>query len=211
MADEQNKPTPAPTPFEPGSEPESIKETEQESIRELRDVPVEEVPSEQLSDVAQAVKEGEPEDVREARRAAEETLNKPIEAIEDTVNAVDVADHSLTAGQELPHRVGDSTLVLGYTIPLPLYTVIYITLAAITILEVLISSLPHSILTTIPLIGFSATKAILVVLFYMHLREDSRLFAAALIAAAVHRPRGGAVPAHRAAGQLLRRSRSTIA
>ncbi len=45
----------------------------------------------------------------------------------------------------------------------------------------LVSSLPHGFLTHILLIAFSATKAILVVLFYMHLREDSRMFAFALI------------------------------
>ncbi len=178
MADEQKNPTPPPTPFNEENAPEPIKKIEGETIRELRAEPV---PEEQLPEVAKAVKAEEPEKVREARQVAEETLNKPIEAIEDTVNAADIADHSLTLAEELPHAVGDTTVLLGYTIPLPLYTVIFLILGAITILEVLISSLPHSILTTIPLVIFSATKAILVVLFYMHLREDSRIFAFALL------------------------------
>ena len=42
------------------------------------------------------------------------------------------------------------------------------------------SSLPRGILGTAVLIGLSACKAVLVVLFYMHLKDDSRLFAVAL-------------------------------
>ena len=180
MADETNNPTPVPTPFEPETAPESIKETQDQTIREMRDVPVEAVPTEQLPDVAKDVKEGEPTEIREARRAAEDALNKPIEGIEDAVNAADVEDQAL-AEHALPHRVGSTTVIRGYTIPLPLYTVIFLILGAITVVEVLIASLPKGLLSTLILIGCSAVKAILVVLFYMHLREDSRLFAFALI------------------------------
>lgn len=104
----------------------------------------------------------------------------PVEALEDTVNAADGEDQAL-AEHALPHRVGDTTVIRGYTIPLPLYTVIFLILGAITIFEVLVASLPRGVLSTLVLIASSATKAILVVLFYMHLREDSRLFAFALI------------------------------
>lgn len=181
MADETNKPTPVPTPFEPGNAPESIRETQNESIREMRDVPVEAVPSEQLDEVAQDVKENEPADVREARRAVEETLNKPIEALEDAVNEADLEDQALAVEHALPHRVADTTVIRGVTIPLPLYTVIFLVLGAITIFEVLIASLPKGFLATLLLITCSGIKAVLVVLFYMHLREDSRLFAVALL------------------------------
>ncbi len=180
MADEQNKSTPAPTPFNEQNVPESVKATEDETIRELRDVPIESVPDSKLAPEDQAIKEAESPEEREARRAAEETLNKPIEALEDTVNAVDIRDQA-KAAHPLPHIVADDTVLFGYTIPLPLYTVIYVILAAITLLEVGISSFPHSIFTTIPLIICSAAKAVLVMLFYMHLREDSRIFAFAII------------------------------
>jgi cytochrome c oxidase subunit 4 len=183
MADEENKPTPPtppPTPFESGDAPEPVKEELDKSVRELRDVPVEAVPTEELPDIAKEVKETEPSEAREARRAAEETLNKPIEAIEDTVNAADKEDQA-KAEHALPHRVGDTTVIRGYTIPLPLYTVVFLVLGAITILEVLVASLPDGIVGTLILIACSSVKAILVVLFYMHLREDSRMFALALI------------------------------
>lgn len=166
MTDEPKNPMPA--------------DAEDESIREMRDVPVEAVPDEKLDEVARDVKEHEPADVREARREVEGTLNKPIEAIEDAVNAADVEDQAL-AENALPHRVGDTTVIRGMTIPLPLYTVIFLVLGAITIFEVVIASLPKGFLATILLVTCSAIKAILVVLFYMHLREDSRLFAFALI------------------------------
>jgi len=181
MADEQSKPTPVPTPFNEQNAPEPVKEQQDKTIRELRDVPVEAVPTEQLPDVAKEVKVAESPDVREARRATEETLNKPIEAIEDTVNAADMADQAKATFHPLPHAIADDTVLFGYTIPLPLYTVIYAGLAIITLLEVIISSFPHSIFTTIPLILFSITKAVTVILFYMHLREDSRIFAFAII------------------------------
>jgi cytochrome c oxidase subunit 4 len=180
MADEEKNPTPAPTPFTEGDVPEPIQEELDESIRELRDVPLEAVPAEELPEAAKELEAIESPEVRDARRAAEETLNKPIEAIEDTVNAVDQQDQAL-AEHALPHRVGNTTVIRGYTIPLPLYTVIFLILGAITILEVVVASLPKGFLSTVILITCSAIKAVLVVLFYMHLREDSRMFALALI------------------------------
>jgi caa(3)-type oxidase subunit IV len=181
MADEQNNPTPVPTPFDPQTAPESIKETQDKTIRELRDVPVETVPDSKLAPEVQAVKEAESPDQRETRREGEDALNKPIEAIEDTVNAADMADQAQAAFHPMPHIPSDSTTLLGYTIPLPIYTVVYGILFAITILEVIVSSLPRGILGTAILIGLSACKAVLVVLFYMHLKDDSRVFAVALI------------------------------
>lgn len=76
-----------------------------------------------------------------------------------------------------------TTTILGRTIPLPLYTVVFGTLAVVTVVEVLIAEfLPREFFLTIPLlVVLSAAKAILVVLYYMHLKEDSRIFAAALI------------------------------
>ena len=44
MANEENKTTPVPTPFDENTAPEPIKETQDKTVRELRDVPVETVP-----------------------------------------------------------------------------------------------------------------------------------------------------------------------
>ncbi len=177
MADEVKNPT----PIDPENPPEAIEAIQDETIRDLRDVPVEAVPTEKLDEVAAEIKHEEPVDAREARREAEDTLNKPIEAIEDAVNALDKEDQALVAHAALPHAISDTTVVFGRSIPLPLYTVVYATLAVITIVEVLLTFFPHGILLTLILLGLSIGKMVLVVLFYMHLREDSRLFAAALI------------------------------
>jgi cytochrome c oxidase subunit 4 len=180
MANEEKKPTPPPTPFNEANAPEPVKETQDKTIRELRDVPVEAVPDAALAAEDEAVKHAETPEARETRRAAEGALNKPIEGIEDAVNAMDKEDQAL-AEHALPHRVSNQTVLMGYTIPLPIYTVVYVTLAIFTAIEVGISTLPHGWLGTAALVGLSGAKAVLVVLFYMHLKEDSRLFAFALI------------------------------
>jgi len=176
MADEVNNPT----PIDPENPPEAIEEIQDASIRELRDVPVETVPSEKLDEVATEIKEEEPAEAREARREGEAALNQPIEAIEDAVNALDKHDQAAVE-HTLPHIVPDTTVVLGRVFPFPVYTVVYIVLALITLVEVLITGFPHGWLLTVTLLGLSIAKMVLVVLFYMHLREDSKLFAAALI------------------------------
>ncbi len=185
MANEENQqPTPPPTPFTEETAPEPVKETQDQTIREMRDVPVETVPTEQLPEIAKGLKQGETDEERAHRRAAEARLNKPIEAIEDRLNALDKQDQAIAAniGHVMPHAMlSNSTTLYGYTIPLPIYTVVYVTLATLTILEVIIASLPRGFLGTAILIGFSGVKAALVVAFYMHLREDSRLFVLVLV------------------------------
>lgn len=182
MANQENSTTPPPTPFDAENVPESVEKTEDQTIRELRDVPVEAVPDAALAPEDAAVKHAETPEARETRRDAEDALNKPVEAIEDAVNAMDKEDQAMAeAVHALPHRISNETVLMGYTIPLPIYTVVYITLAIFTAVEVGISSLEHGWLTAPLLVGISAAKAVLVVLFYMHLKEDSRLFAFALI------------------------------
>jgi cytochrome c oxidase subunit 4 len=178
MADEVKNPT----PIDPENPPEEIKEIEDETVRELRDVPIESVPDSELPPEAQEIKHEEPSAEREARREAEAVLNKPIEAIEDTVNALDKADQAKAVEEHaMPHVVSNETLVMGRVIPLPLYTVVYITLGALTLLEVLIAQLPRGVLSTALLLIMSVIKMILVVTFYMHLRDDSRIFLLVLL------------------------------
>src|SRR5579862_8928055 len=117
MADEQTNPTPVPTPFNEQTAPESVKATQDKTIRELRDVPVETVPDSKLAPEDQAVKAAESPDARDARRAGEAALNKPIEAIEDKVNAADMADQAKGLAHPLPHAIADDTVLFGYTIP----------------------------------------------------------------------------------------------
>lgn len=95
-------------------------------------------------------------------------------AIDQNVKESFIASHS---GHE---DSGDVTIVFGREIPLPLYTVVFIVLGILTILEVLLGGIDGAL--RIPLLlGFAAVKAYLVVYFYMHLKSDSRMFAIVLI------------------------------
>lgn len=76
---------------------------------------------------------------------------------------------------------GDTSVFLGRTFPFPIYTVVFGILAIITIVEVVISELPEGWMGNILLLVLSGIKAVLVVYYYMHLREDSRIFAIVLI------------------------------
>ena len=76
----------------------------------------------------------------------------------------------------------DKTVILGTTINAPVYTVIFGALGVLTLFELLIAELlPRNFLTTGLLVIASVTKAVLVVLFYMHLKDDNPLYALALI------------------------------
>ena len=86
MADEEKK---QPTPIDPENPSAAIQAEQGKSIRELRDVPMEEIPTEKLPEIAKEVKESETPAERELRRQVEATLNQPIEAVEDAVNALD--------------------------------------------------------------------------------------------------------------------------
>lgn len=61
----------------------------------------------------------------------------------------------------------------------PNYLLVYIGLVIITAIEVTVSYLPFANKTpqTIVLLTGSICKALLVILYYMHLREDSRWYA----------------------------------
>jgi cytochrome c oxidase subunit IV len=181
MADE-NKPIEEkpehPTPIDPNNPPEPIKEVQTMWIREQRNRPV---PDQLQPDAAREFHELESEEAEKSRREFESALDKPIEAIEDAVNRLDVETRPVTPEQVLSPHHGDVTVVAGRTIPMPIYTVIFGTLAIITIIEVIISEFPEGFLGTGLLIVLSVIKAVLVVMFYMHLREDSRFYALALI------------------------------
>jgi hypothetical protein len=140
MAEENKNPTPPPTPFNEGNVPPEVEATQDQTIREMRDVPVETVPDEKLPEPAQAVKASETPDERATRREAEDALNKPIEAIEDSVNRLDKEDQAIAASAAhiMPHALTSTTELFGRTFPFPIYTLVYFTLFGLTIIEVLI-------------------------------------------------------------------------
>ncbi|MCC6615189.1 MAG: cytochrome C oxidase subunit IV family protein [Anaerolineae bacterium] len=76
----------------------------------------------------------------------------------------------------------DKTVLFGTTINAPVYTVVFGALGALTLFELLIAELfPRNFLTTGLLVIASIIKAVLVVLFYMHLKDDNPLYALALV------------------------------
>jgi caa(3)-type oxidase subunit IV len=76
----------------------------------------------------------------------------------------------------------NKTVLFGYTIHQPVYTVVFGGLALLTAFELGIAELfERTWLTTGLLVVASVIKAVLVVLFYMHLKDDNPLYALALI------------------------------
>ncbi|MBL8133428.1 MAG: cytochrome C oxidase subunit IV family protein [Anaerolineae bacterium] len=92
-----------------------------------------------------------------------------------------MAAHEHTQAHEGEHAHPDTTVMFGRTFPFPIYTVIFGILAVVTLVEVIISELPDGWLGAALLIVLSVFKAALVVWYYMHLREDNRLYSLILI------------------------------
>jgi cytochrome c oxidase subunit 4 len=62
------------------------------------------------------------------------------------------------------------------------YTAVFGALAVLTVIEVLLAEIITAEVLKIPLLlGLAIIKALLVVIFYMHLRTDSRVFALTLL------------------------------
>ncbi|HEX2905269.1 MAG TPA: cytochrome C oxidase subunit IV family protein [Phototrophicaceae bacterium] len=136
---------------------------------ELKQAPVE--AAETIREAAQNLEDSP---AVEAFASAKEAL---VEGIEKIAPAPEQDPHAGPA-----HFVGSTTTIRGLVIPLPVYTVVFIILGALTAFEVLLAQgLPHGVLTTPLLVISSLTKAALVVWFYMHLNRDSRVFALTLI------------------------------
>lgn len=90
--------------------------------------------------------------------------------------------------QKQPHHhhahaetLAPTTTIMGITLPIPLYTTVFIILGILTVIEVLLAELIDSDLKIPLLLGIAAAKAALVVMFYMHLKTDSRAFALAFL------------------------------
>ena len=95
-------------------------------------------------------------------------------------------EHAEDAAQELhdSHSAdhSDKTVILGTTINAPIYTVVFGALALLTFFELAVAELlPRNFVTTTLLVIASIIKAVLVVLFYMHLKDDNPLYALALV------------------------------
>jgi cytochrome c oxidase subunit 4 len=99
------------------------------------------------------------------------------------IELVNRGDHheSMVEATTTAHHHSDRTVLFGREIPLPVYTVVFGVLGVLTAIEVVLAELlPSGAVKIALLVGIAIGKALLVMLFYMHLREDSRLFAVAI-------------------------------
>ncbi|HRF96584.1 MAG TPA: cytochrome C oxidase subunit IV family protein [Aggregatilineales bacterium] len=74
-----------------------------------------------------------------------------------------------------------TTKILGATLPMPLYTTVFVILAVLTVTEVLLAEAIEGDIKIPLLLGIAVAKGALVVMFYMHLKTDSRAFALAFL------------------------------
>ncbi len=100
-------------------------------------------------------------------------------------SGVSAAAEAKSEAHDLLHQeyLSDEVELLGrrFSVPGGIYTVVFGALAVATLLEVIIFELPRGFFTIPLMLALALMKAVLVVLFYMHLRTDSRIFALTLL------------------------------
>ncbi len=114
-----------------------------------------------------------------AVEAKEEIASEAVSA-----DAARIDSHHAAEAQEgaASHIAPDYTILFGRRINANIYVVVFGILAVVTLVEIGIAEIfLEGIIRTVLLVGLSLAKAVLVMLFYMHLREDSKIFAAAII------------------------------
>jgi caa(3)-type oxidase subunit IV len=148
-------------------------------------------PDEYPAEQAEAVKESQVGDTAtgrvtaEALEATEKAVDSP--AVETFGQGVDALQAGVrkagdTADDEAwrdPHH-GDTTVFMGREYNVPLYTSVFFALGVLTFTEVMLAELIASDAKIPLLLGIMVAKALLVVMFYMHLKDDNRVFAVTL-------------------------------
>ncbi len=134
-----------------------------------------------------AAGELQPDALVDFTEAAEDLAEESpvVEGFDKAVTAVQEAFDELAEDTSTPHTADyhDTVLVLGreVTVPGGIYTVVFGALAVFTLIEVLLAEMPRGFLTIPLMLSLAFVKGLLVVAYYMHLREDSRLFTIALV------------------------------
>jgi caa(3)-type oxidase subunit IV len=98
---------------------------------------------------------------------------------EETRKSVEVTE-ATSAEPHADENHGDTIMLFGREYHIPLYTAVFFALAVLTVLEVLIAGAVVTDIKIPFLLAIAVAKALLVILFYMHLSTDSRIFAFAL-------------------------------
>jgi cytochrome c oxidase subunit IV len=111
-------------------------------------------------------------------RAQQQAAVVPAAMVEAAASA-----HDAHEDDDAPHIAPDYTILLGRRINANVYVVVFGILGALTLFEVLMAEiLPYEFFLRTPLLVVaSIIKAIMVMWFYMHLKDDSKIFAAAII------------------------------
>jgi caa(3)-type oxidase subunit IV len=107
------------------------------------------------------------------------TLTTPVaEAATEILPAAPAETHDAPA-----HSEAHPEMLFGRPMPIAAYTVIYAILAVTSLIEVILAeTIPFDSWVRIPVLGgLSTAKAILVMAYYMHLKDDSKIFAVAII------------------------------
>ena len=105
------------------------------------------------------------------------TISPAAEAATEILPAAPAEAH------EAAHSEPHGEYLFGRPMPIAAYTVIYIILAVTSLIEVFFAeTIPFDSWVRIPVLGgLSAVKAVLVMAYYMHLKDDSKIFAVAII------------------------------
>lgn len=91
-------------------------------------------------------------------------------------------DHTTDAPAHDEHAHHDDRFVfMGKTYDMPVYTAVFIVLGILTLIEVAIAELTDAFFTAPSLLIIGLLKAGLVMYYYMHLKDDTRLFAISII------------------------------
>ncbi|MCY3836631.1 MAG: cytochrome C oxidase subunit IV family protein [Anaerolineaceae bacterium] len=76
-------------------------------------------------------------------------------------------------------------------LPGGIYTFVFVVLALLTLIEIFLAGMPEGPARVLVLFGIAIGKAALVVIYYMHLKDDRRIFAWTLLVPLIFATLGG--------------------
>lgn len=169
-------------------QPDDLNNEELEEIAESPPAP-DEYPEGQAEEAREvqppetALEEAAIEGLEESKDAADapivETFAAGVDALEATIE--ELGERPSEPAEALAHDAhGETTVILGRELPFPIYTVVFIGLAILTLIEVILAELIYGDIKIPILVAIAVAKAYLVVYYYMHLNTDSRIFALTL-------------------------------
>lgn len=139
--------------------------------------------AERLPEPETGIEEAVVEAIDSSEKAAEES--PVVRGFDKTVTAIQESFDSLDNDKSHAHieDFSDTTIIMGRAVTVPggIYTVVFVALGVATLVEIVLAEMPRGILTIPLMLGLALAKATLVVMYYMHLKEDSRIFTYTLL------------------------------